>query len=71
MEYIDAPDCDEGDGQLVARAVQTLIGVPGPNSTPGPVGGGRIIHTFIEWTSSIRYDTVKELQRHVNGVSEH
>ena len=47
MEYIDAPDCAEGDDQLVARAVQTLIGVPGSNSTPGPVGGGRIIHTFL------------------------
>jgi hypothetical protein len=27
MEYIDAPDCDEGDEQLVAGAVQTLISI--------------------------------------------
>ncbi|KIO16673.1 hypothetical protein M407DRAFT_246939 [Tulasnella calospora MUT 4182] len=54
MEYIDAPDCDERDYELVAKAVQTLISVPGLSSAPGPVGGGRIIHTFfMEWTSAI------------------
>jgi hypothetical protein len=70
MEYIDAPDCDEGDDQLVAKAM--LISITGPNSAPGPVGGGRVIHNFfMEWTSPITYDTVEELQQHVNGVSEH
>lgn len=70
IEYIDAPDCDEGDDQLVARAVQTLISIPGPNPVPGPIGGGRVIHNFfIEWTSAITYDTVEELQQPVNGVS--
>ena len=45
MEHLDAPDCDEGDDQLVARTVQTLISVTGPGSksAPGPVGGGRVI----------------------------
>jgi hypothetical protein len=72
MEYIDAPDCDEGDDQLVARAVQTLICIQGPSSAPGPVGGGRVIHNFsTEWTSAITYYTVKKLQEHMNGVSEH
>ena len=43
MEYIDAPDCGgEGDDQLVAKAVQKLISVKGPNAAPGPVGGGPV-----------------------------
>jgi hypothetical protein len=71
MEYIDAPDCDKGDHQLVARAVQALISIQGPNSVPGPIGGGRVTHNFFtEWTSAITYDTVEELQQHMNGVSE-
>jgi hypothetical protein len=71
MEYIDAPDCDEGDDQLVAKAVQTLISIQGPDSVPGPFGGGRVIHNFfMDWTSAITYDTVEELQAHMNGVSE-
>ena len=71
MEYIDAPDCEEGDFQLVAEAVQSLIAVRGPSSVPGPVGGGFVIHPFFAYERSpIRYATVKELERHVNGVSE-
>jgi hypothetical protein len=62
MQYIDTPDCGERDYQLVARAVQTLIGVKGPSSSPGPVGGGSIIHNFfLDWTSPITYETVDEL----------
>ncbi|KIO23191.1 hypothetical protein M407DRAFT_78393 [Tulasnella calospora MUT 4182] len=69
MEHIDAPDCDEKDYELVAKAVQTLISVPGPNLVPGPVGGGCVTHTFfVEWTSAITYDTVEELQQHINGI---
>jgi hypothetical protein len=72
MQHIDAPDCDEGDDQLVATAVQTLISVKGPSSAPRPCGGGRVIHTFfVHWTSSITYDMVQELQQHINGASEH
>ena len=44
MQYIDAPDCGEGDHQPVATAVQTLIGIKGPSSAPGPIGGGRASH---------------------------
>jgi hypothetical protein len=72
MEYIEAEDCGKKDHKLVAKAVQTLISVKGPNSTPGPVGGGRINHNFfMEWRSDIKYETVEELQQHINGVSEH
>jgi hypothetical protein len=72
MQYIDAPECGEEDHQLVIRAVQTLISVKGPSSAAGPVDGGRVIHNFfVDWTSAITYETVDELQQHINGVSEH
>jgi hypothetical protein len=43
MEYVDAPECDDGDDPLVEGAVQTHIGVPGPSCAPEPVSGGRVI----------------------------
>jgi hypothetical protein len=71
-QYINAPDCGEGDHRLVAIAVQTLINVEGPSSAPRPVGGGRAIRNFfVDWTSAITCNTVDELQQHVNGTSEH
>ncbi|KAK0496106.1 hypothetical protein EDD18DRAFT_1390774 [Armillaria luteobubalina] len=65
-----SPNCDKSDYQLVFGAVEKFISIPGPTSAPGPVGGGRIIHTFFidQWTSPITYDTVDDLQEHVNGV---
>ena len=69
-EYIDGKMCDDSDIPGVAAAVQALISIPSPSSTPGPVGGGRIEHPFfVERTSSIWYESVEELQDHVNGVS--
>ncbi|OJA16052.1 hypothetical protein AZE42_05495 [Rhizopogon vesiculosus] len=70
MEYIDAPDCTEKSVKRVAQAVQTLISVRGPNSAPGHVGGGPVIHTFFidDWTSPFRYETVDELEQHINGI---
>lgn len=72
MEYIDAPDCTKKDVKCVAQAVQTLISVRGPSLAPGHVNGGPIVHTFFldEWTSPYRYETVDELEQHVNGVGE-
>ena len=62
--------CDESDIPRVAAAVQYLISIPSPSSTPGPVGGGPIEHPFfIDRTSSIWYESVEELQNHVNVVS--
>ncbi|KAG5633631.1 hypothetical protein H0H81_006390, partial [Sphagnurus paluster] len=61
--------CDHSDAALVAPAVQALIAIPGPSSTPGPLGGGLIEHPFfIERHSSIQYDSVKDLEEHVNGI---
>lgn len=72
MEYIDGQICDNSsaDADLVAATVQSLITISSPTSTPGPVGGGVIEHPFfIERTSSIWYESVGELEDHINGVS--
>ncbi|KAJ7293904.1 hypothetical protein C8J57DRAFT_1041333 [Mycena rebaudengoi] len=70
MEYIDAPDCTKKDVKLIARAVQTLIGVRGPSSIPGHVGGGFVVHNFFldEWKPPFKYNTVNELEQHINGI---
>jgi len=70
MQYIDGVDCSKEDVALVAAAVQTLISVPAPSSVPGPVGGGRIVHSFFvdDWTSAITYDSVEELQQHIDVI---
>ena len=69
-EYIDGHICDGSDTALVTAAVQALITIPSPSSTPGPVGGGLIEHPFfVDRMSDIWYESVEELQDHVNGVS--
>ncbi|KAF8309289.1 hypothetical protein DL93DRAFT_2126676 [Clavulina sp. PMI_390] len=68
-EYVDGQMCSNSDTTLVASAVQALIRIPSPDSTPGPVGGGLIEHPFfVDRVSSIWYESVKELQDHVNGI---
>jgi hypothetical protein len=72
MEYIDALDCTKRDVKLVVLAVQTLISVRGPSSAPGPVGGGPVVHAFVgDRTSPFTYETVEELQQHMDDVNEH
>jgi hypothetical protein len=44
MERIVSPDCEESDAEM---AVQWLFNVPDPNSIPGLVGGGLIVHLFL------------------------
>lgn len=69
-EFIDGRMCNNSDTALVAAAVQALIAIPSPSSRPGPVGGGLIEHPFfVDRTSSIQYESVEELEDHVNGVS--
>ena len=68
-EFIDGRMCDNSDTALIAAAVKTLIAIPSPSSTPGPVGGGRIEHPFfVDRKSLIWYESVEELESHVNGV---
>ena len=70
MEYIDGSTCDDSDAKLVATAVQSLITVQGPTAEPGPVGGGPIVHRFfIDWESSVTYNSVEVLEKHINGAS--
>ncbi|TFK69304.1 hypothetical protein BDN72DRAFT_619183 [Pluteus cervinus] len=69
MEYIHGKMCDDSDADLVAAAVQSLIDIKSPTLEPGPVGGGIIHHPFfIDRTASIRYDSVKQLEDHINGI---
>ena len=69
-EFIDGPMCDKSDAALIASAVQALINIPSPSSTPGPVGGGLIEHPFfVDRESSVWYESVEELQDHVNRAS--
>jgi hypothetical protein len=69
-KYIDGQTCGDSDIPLVAAAVKHLITIPSPSPTPGPVGGGLIEHPFFVYrTSSIWYNSVEELQAHINGVS--
>jgi hypothetical protein len=70
MEYIDGSLCDDSDVLQVAAAVECLIGVIGPTTAPGPVGGGLIPHSFfVDRESSVTYDTVQALEKHINGVT--
>ncbi|KAF8270091.1 hypothetical protein EI94DRAFT_1798582 [Lactarius quietus] len=69
MEYIDGLECDKSDALQVAAAVECLISVTGPTTAPRPVGGGPITHRFfVEWKSPVTYNTVQQLEKHVNGV---
>ncbi|KAJ7238751.1 hypothetical protein B0H12DRAFT_1326784 [Mycena haematopus] len=69
MEYIDGQMCGNADVPRVAAAIQSLIAIPSPASTPGPVGGGVFEHPFfVERTSSIWYESAQELEDHINGV---
>ena len=54
----------------VAKAITRLLHVPVPiGSRPGPVGGGCIQHHFFQDNVAPKeYDSVGELQRHINKV---
>ena len=69
-EFIDGQTCDPSDTPLIVAAVQALITIPSPGPKPGRVGGGLMEHPFF-WNrvASTEYESVAELQAHVNGVS--
>lgn len=54
----------------VAEAFNQLVRVPVPSGQrPGPVGGGRIHHSFFkDHKASKIYDSVSDLQHHINKV---
>ena len=68
-EFIDGQTCDPSDTPLIVAAVQALISIPSPGPKPGRVGGGLMEHPFF-WNreASKEYESVAELQAHVNGV---
>ncbi|KAI0755256.1 hypothetical protein C8Q80DRAFT_1266735 [Daedaleopsis nitida] len=58
-EYIDGRTCKQSDVGLIAAAVQVLIDIPSPRSTPGPVGGGLIEHPFfVDEQASVEYKSI-------------
>jgi hypothetical protein len=73
MEYIDGIDCDSNDVDLVARAVQALIGLRAPpTATLGHIGGGTrsIVHSFFpEWLPDVDYQTDQDFYAHIHNVS--
>lgn len=70
MEYVDGKICETSDAPQAAAVVQSLIAIPAPSLQPGPISGGPIDHPFfIDWQSSVRYDSVELLQSHLNRVS--
>ena len=54
----------------VAKAIRQLLHVPVPSgSRPGPVGGGHIQHYFFrDHVAAWEYNSVGDLQRHINKV---
>ncbi|KAF9482340.1 hypothetical protein BDN70DRAFT_853589 [Pholiota conissans] len=71
MEHIEGETCDTSDSDvsLVAAAVEALIAIRSPTPVPGPIGGGTIFHRFfLHWESPVAYDSIAELQDHVNGI---
>jgi len=69
MQYIEGVDCNSGDVDLVAKAVQTLIGLRAPSLTPGHMGGGAVVHSFfLDWIPVADYKSVEDLDAHINNI---
>lgn len=70
MEWIDI-DRIASDTEK-AQALSQIVSIERPicETTPGPVGGGSVnMHKF--WWSSTEYNSVQQLQDHVNAVCGH
>jgi len=72
MEYIEGIDCDSNDVDLVAKAIQALIGLqPPPTATLGHIGGGTrsIVHSFFpEWLPNANYKSDQDLYDHIHNI---
>ena len=73
MEYIVGIDCGPNDVELVAKAVQALIGLQAPpTATLGHIGGGTrsIVHSFFpEWLPNVNYKSDQDFYAHIHKVS--
>ena len=66
--------CDSNDVELVAKAVQALIGLQAPpGATLGHIGGGTrsIVHSFFpEWLPNVDYKSDQDFYAHIHKVSK-
>lgn len=70
MQYIDGDDSNQDDLEAIAAAVRRIMLIDSPTTSPGPVGRGPVVHrVFPDDRSSILYNSVEELQLHMNSVS--
>jgi hypothetical protein len=73
MEYIEGIDCDSNNVELVAKAVQVMIGLQAPPTTIlKHIGGGTrsIVHSFFpEWLPNVNYKSDQDFYDHIHGVS--
>jgi hypothetical protein len=73
MEYIEGIDCDSNNVELVAKAVQAMIGLQAPPTTIlGHIGSGTrsIVHSFFpEWLPNVNYKSDQDFYDHIHGVS--
>ncbi|KAG8812446.1 hypothetical protein FRC17_002032 [Serendipita sp. 399] len=69
MEHVGDEDSTEDDCDTVADAVQRLRSIPSPTTSPGPVGGGILVHRFFsDHLCDVQYNSVKDLQQHINNI---
>ncbi|KAI6006507.1 hypothetical protein F5J12DRAFT_96046 [Pisolithus orientalis] len=72
MEYIEGTDCGSKDVELVAKAVQALIGLQAPpTATLGHIGGGTrsIVHSFFpEWLPNANYRSDQDFYAHIRNI---
>ncbi|KAK0207369.1 hypothetical protein IW262DRAFT_1443504 [Armillaria fumosa] len=69
MQHIHGHDCNEDNLNEIARAVKRLLSIKSETRSPGPVRGGPVAHRFFaDHQSDIRYNSVSELQEHVNNI---
>ncbi|KAK0220655.1 hypothetical protein IW262DRAFT_1272571, partial [Armillaria fumosa] len=69
MQHIHGHDCNEDDLNEIACAVKRLLSIKSETKSPGPVRGGPVAHRFFaDHQSDIRYNSVGELQEHVNNA---
>jgi len=68
-------DCSPNDVELVAKAVQALIGLQAPpTATLGHIGGGTksIVHSFFpEWLPNVNYKSDQDFYAHIHKIFEY